>query len=199
MCCVPLKRGRIVWHNTWQVGGVLAAGSPHKKLMHRQQRRGNRMFFTAPTLPSSHNHKRHWLDRGRRMRGEGVWYLSHLTVCLFSICLSKMLNSQTDRLWHQCIFFCSRSLITAEWKIVSFAAGDKKKSFILRVSAAATSIPLMLYSWHDRRHVIVGQMVDYTNPHYSSWWGWNLDHMNLVFHFLLLYSVWNEFSLSLPL
>lgn len=74
---------------------------PTQKLMQGQQRRGNRIFFTAPTLPSSHNHKRHWLDRGR-IHGEEVWYLSHLTVCLFSICLSKMLNSQTDR--HTFIF-----------------------------------------------------------------------------------------------
>lgn len=57
------------------------------------------------------------------------------------------------------------------------------------ISAAAISIPLMLYPWHDRRHVIVGQMADYTNPHYSSWWGWNLAqcNMNLVFPFFFFF------------
>ncbi len=90
-------------------------------------------------------------------------------------------------------------LITAGWMIDSFAAREKILRCLphiplLDISDAATSIPLMLYPWHDWRHVIVGQMADYTNPHYSSWWGWNLDHMNLVFHFLLLSCVWNEFS-----
>lgn len=119
-----------------------------------------------------------------------VWYLSHLTVPSLSLFfLFKILWAvrQTHCRNKFSFFFPGLSLKLSKWcsallqdKIVLHSLLHVLR---LRISVAATSIPLMLYSWHDRRHEIVGQMVDYTNPHYSSWWGWNLDHMNLVLHF----------------
>lgn len=144
-----------------------------------------------------------------RVAGPGV----RKRVCLFSlflqsarlsaVCLSRTSNRQTGGI--NSISVAGLSLQPGEWSTALLQEIKKKKKkpkhppfsashSQLNVSAADTSIPLMLYPWHDWRHVIVGQMADYTNPHYSSWWGWNLDHMNLVFHFLLLSSVWNEFS-----
>lgn len=122
-----------------------------------------------------------------------VWYLSHLTVPSLSLFfLFKILWAvRQAHCRNERFFFPGLSLKLS--KGCSALLQDKKvlHSLLhvlqLRISVAATSIPLMLYSWHDRRHEIVGQMVDYTNPHYSSWWGWNLDHMNLVLHFFSCY------------
>lgn len=103
LCTAQKRKDSVTQHMTG--GRSPRSWLPTQKTHARATAEGESDVFHSSDPPVIANHKRHWLDRGRGMRGEGVWYLSHLTVCLFSICLSKMLNSQTDRLWHQCIFF----------------------------------------------------------------------------------------------
>lgn len=77
--------------------------SPHswflpQKLMQGQKRRGNSIVLAALTLPSSQNHKWHWLDRGR-MHREEAWYFSRPTVptAFFFPNVSILNAKQSDR------------------------------------------------------------------------------------------------------
>lgn len=91
--------------------------------------------FPAPTLLSSHNHKLHWLDGGR-MHGEEVWYLSHLTVFIFSIQSAKQSHTQSHRQAHCRNKFCSRSVIKVGWMIACSPAGQKSPTFFASCSSA---------------------------------------------------------------
>lgn len=118
--------------------------------------------------------------------GENIWYLS------------------PSHYWF-CLFF-HRSIQNANWwiTVISLICHAARSSYPVSCSSVwhiycSLSILLMLHLWHYWRYVIVGQMADYTNPHYSSWCGWDLDHINCVFHFFVALTVWNEFSLSVSI
>lgn len=197
-CYLPFRREvrKIVWHNTdtwlrWERLSHLDLQTE----MHATTDEAGGGIRSSSRLPSLPPSDRQWESERRGSEWwEEVWCLSLQSAFLFSFSIPKDEQSKQESK----VNFCYRRLVTAGVNNRRRRGKKNKKnnppSSDPRSCVQPHPPPLMLYPWHDWRHVIVGQMADYTNLHYSSWWGWNLDHMNLVFHFLLLFSAWNDIS-----
>lgn len=142
--------------------------------MEWQDCRTNQIFVCSSILSSYLSNMR-WRCRRRRLIFVS---LSLLILSVFSSVYSKC----------QLVNDCDFSYLP--FKCKSLRKNAARSSYPVSCSSVwhiycSRSIPLMLHLWHYWRYVIVGQMADYTNPHYSSWCGWDLDHINRVFHFFI--------------
>lgn len=108
---------------------------------------------------------------------EDVWYLCILTVTSappFFLLLQNANKSNRQTSGRNVVSFTCLSLrwwVTDQQLNIRLILCALSHLPQIHVSIALIPIPLLLNPWHDRIHVIVGQMADYTDPHYSSWWG----------------------------